>query len=97
MDETLQQIQETREKVKVSAMEATNGINKACDDLILAVENRREALKRRCQDISEGKDDVLSNQMIEMEQLRKNHCFAKLHAEDAINYHSPEEILSIKK
>ena len=97
MDETLQQIQETREKVKVSAKEATNRINKACDDLILAVENRREALKRRCQDISEGKDDVLSNQAIEMEQLRNNLWFAQLHAEDAINNHSPEEVLSVKK
>ena len=97
MGETLQQIQETREKVKVSAKEATNRINKACDDLILAVENRREALKRRCQDISDGKDDVLSNQAIEIEQLRKNLGFAKLHAEDAINNHSPEEVLSVKK
>ncbi len=97
MDKTIPQIQEMRDKVKVSTKVATNRINKMCDDLILAVENRREVLKRRCQDISEGKDNVLSDQMIEIEQLRRNLGFAQLHAKDAISNHSDEEVLSVKK
>ena len=66
MDVCLQQIQDTRDKVKVSAEVATNNIDKMCDELIKAVENRRKVLKGKCREIAEGKDDVLSNQMVQV-------------------------------
>ena len=97
MDQTIQRTQDTRNKVKESAKEATNTIDKACDELIQAVENRREALKKKCRQIAEGKDDVLSNQMVEVKCLRKNLSFAYLQATDAITNQSPEEMLSVKK
>ena len=97
MDGCLQQIQDTRDKVKVSAEVAANRIDKMCGELIKAVENRRKVLKGKCQEIAEGKDDVLSNQMAQVQHLRKNLGFAHLHALDAINSHAPEEILSVKK
>ena len=97
MDGCLQQIQDTRDKVKVSAEVAANRIDKICDELIKAVENRRKVLKGKCQDIAEGKDDVFSNQMVQVQHLRRNLGFAHLHALDSINSHAPEEILSIKK
>ena len=97
MDGCLQQIQDTRDKVKVSAEVAANRIDKMCDELIKAVENRRKVLKGKCREIAEGKDDVLSNQMIQVQRLRRNLGFAHLHALDAINSHAPEEILSVKK
>ena len=96
LDQTLQQIPEMRNKIKTSAKEATKRINKACDDLIEAVEERRNHLVRKCQDISEGKDDALSNQMIKIQQLRIDLAFVQLHTNDAINNHTPEEILTIK-
>ena len=52
MDEALQQIQEMREKVKVSAEEAAAKIHKACDDLIQSVEDRRKILQRKCREIA---------------------------------------------
>ena len=97
MDGCLQQIQDTRDKVKVSAEVAANRIDKMCDELIKAVENRRKVLKGMCREIAEGKDDVLSNQMVQVQHLRRNLGFAHLHSLDAINSHVPEEILSIKK
>ena len=97
LDEALQQIQEMREKVKVSAEEATAVIDKACDDLIQVVEDRRKILQRKCREIAKGKDDVLLNQMAELESLRNDLSFAQLHAKDAINSYSPQEILTIKK
>ena len=97
LDQSLQQIQEMREKVKVSAEKATTRIHKACDDLIQAVEDRRKILHRKCQETAEGKDDVLLSQMVELELLRKDLSYAKLHANDAINNHNPEEVLSVKK
>ena len=54
-------------------------------------------LKGKCREIAEGKDDVLSNQMVQVQHLRRNLGFAHLHALDAINSHAPEEILSVKK
>ena len=97
LDKALQQIQEMREKVKVSAENATARIDKACDDLIQAVEDRRKILQRKCREIVKGKDDVLLNQMAELESLRNDLSFAQLHAKDAINSYSPQEILIIKK
>ena len=97
MDGCLQQIQDTRDKVKVSAEVAANRIDKMCDELIKAVENRRKVLKGKCREIAEGKDDVLSNQMVQVQRLRRNLGFAHLHALDAIKSHAPEEILSVKK
>ena len=97
MDGSLQQIQDTRDKVKVSAEVAANRIDKMCDKLIKAVENRRKVLKGKCREIAEGKDDVLSNQMVQVQRFRRNLGFAHLHALDAINSHAPEEILSVKK
>ena len=97
VDEALQQIQEMREKVKVSAEEAAAKIHKACDDLIQSVEDRRKILQRKCREIAKGKDDVLLNQMAELENLRNDLSFAQLHAKDAINSYSPQEILTIKK
>ena len=97
MDGCLQQIQDTRDKVKVSAEVAANRIDKMCDELIKAVENRRKVLKGKCREIAEEKDDVLSNQMVQVQRLRRNLGFAHLHALDAINSHAPEEILSVKK
>ena len=97
MDGCLQQIQDTRDKVKVSAEVAANRIDKMCDELIKAVENRRKVLKGKCREIAEGKDDVLSNQMVQVQRLRRNLGFAHIHALDAITSHAPEEILSVKK
>ena len=97
LGKALQQIQEMRKKVKVSAEKATAGIDKACDDLIQAVEDRRKILQRKCREIAKGKDDVLLNQMAELESLRNELSFAQLHAKDAINSYSPQEILSLKK
>ena len=97
LDEALQQIQEMRKKVKVSAEEATARIDEACDDLIQAVEDRRKILQRKCREIAKGKDDVLLNQRTELESLRNDLSFAQLHAKDAINSYSPQEILSVKK
>ena len=97
MDDCLQQIQDMRDKVKVNAEVAANRIDKMCDELIKAVENRRKVLKGECREIAEGKDDVLSNQMVQVQHLRRNLGFAHLHALDAINSHAPEEILSVKK
>ena len=98
MDGCLQQIQDTRDKVKVSAEVAANRIDKMCDELVKALENRRKVLKGKCREIAEGKDDVLSNQMVQVQRLRRNLGFAHLHALDAIRKnHAPEEILSIKK
>ena len=97
MDDCLQQTQDTRDKVKVSAEVAAKRIDKMCDELIKAVENRRKVLKGKCREIAEGKDDVLLNQMIQVQRLRRNLGFAHLHALDAINSHAPEEILSVKK
>ena len=97
MDGYLQQIQDMRDKVKVSAEVANNRIDKMCDELIKAVENRRKVLKGKCREIAEGKDDVLSNQMVQVQRLRRNLGFAHLHALDAIKSHAPEEILIVKK
>ena len=97
VDEALHQIQEMREKVKVSAENATARIDKACDDLIQSVEDRRKILQRKCREIAKGKDDVLLNQRAEVESLRNDLSFAQLHAKDAINNYSPQEILIIKK
>ena len=97
MDDCLQQTQDTRDKVKVSAEVAANRIDKMCDELVKAVENRRKVLKGKCREIAEGKDDVLSNQMVQVQRLRRNLGFAHLHALDAIKSHAPEEILSVKK
>ena len=97
LDQTLQQIREMREKVKVSAEKVTVRIDKACDDLIQAVEDRRKILQRKCREIAKGKDDVLLNQMAELESLRNDLSFSQLHAKDAINSYSPQEILTIKK
>ena len=97
MDGYLQQIQDTRDKVKVSAEVAANRIDKMCDKLIKAVENRRKVLKGKCREIAEGKDDVLSNQMVQVQHLRRNLGFAHLNALDAIKSHAPEEILIVKK
>ena len=97
LDGCLQQIQDTRDKVKVSAEVAANRIDKMCDKLIKAVENRRKVLKGKCREIAEGKDGVLSNQMVQVQHLRKNLGFAHLHTLDAVNSHAPEEILSVKK
>ena len=97
MDATLQRVQETRENVKVSSKKALERIDKACNELVEAVEKRRETLKNKCREIAEGKDDVLSNQMVEVQQLRNGLAFAQLHAKDAIDNHRPEEILSVKK
>ena len=97
LDEALHQMQEMREKVKVSAEKGTARIDKACDDLIQAVEDRRKILQRKCREIAKGKDDVLLNQMAELESLRNDLNFAQLHAKDAINSYSPQEILIIKK
>ena len=97
LDQSLQQIQEMREKVKVCAEKATARIDKACNDLIQAVEDKRKILQRKCREIAKGKDDVLLNQMVELEHLRKDLSYAKLHANDAINNYSPEEVLSVKK
>ena len=96
MDGCLQQIQDTRDKVKVSAEVANNRIDKMCDELIKAVVNTRKVLKRKCQEIVKGKDDVLSNQMVQVQRLKTNLGFAHLHTLDAINNHTPEEILSVK-
>ncbi len=87
MDGCLQQIQDTRDKVKVSAEVAANRIDEMCDELIKAVENRRKVLKGKCWEIAEGKDDVLSNQMVQVQRLRRNLGFAHLHSLDAINSH----------
>ena len=95
MNQALQEIQEMREKVKVSAEEATNKINNDCDDLIQAIENRRKVLQRRCKEIAEGKDDVLLNQMDEISCLRKKLVFAQTHAESLVYNHTPEELLSV--
>ena len=97
MDGCLQQIQDTRDKVKTSAEVAANRIDNMCDELVKAVENRRKVLKGKCREIAEGKDDVLSNQMVQVQRLRRNLAFAHLYALDAINSHAPEEILSVKK
>ena len=97
MDGFLQQIQDTRDKVKTSAEVAANRIDKMCDELVKAVENRRKVLKGKCREIAEGKDDILSNQMFQVQRLRRNLGFAHLHTLDAINSHAPEEILSVKK
>ena len=97
MDGALQQIQQMRNKVKVSAEEATARVNRACDDLIQAVEIRRKVLLGKCQEIAEGKEHVLSNQTLGIECLRKDLDFARLHAKGAINNYSPEEFLSVEK
>ena len=97
MDGCLQQIQDSRDKVKVSAEAAPNRIDKMCDELIKAVNMRRKMLKGKCREIAEGKDDALSNQMVQVQQLRQNLGFAYLQALDAINSHTPEEILSVTK
>ena len=97
LDQALQQIQEMRKKVKVSAEKATARIDKACDDLIQAVEDRRNILQRKCREIAKGKDDVLLNQRAELESLRSELWFAQLHAKNTIDSHSPQEILSVKK
>ena len=97
IDGCLQQIQVTRGKVKVSAEVAAKRIDKMCDELIKAVENRRKVLKGKCREIAEGKDDVLSNQMVQVQRLRRNLRFAHLHTLDAINSHASKEILSVKK
>ena len=78
LDEALQHIQEMRKKVKVSAKRATARIDKACDDLIQPVEDRRKILQRKCREIAKGKDDVLLNQMAELESLRNDLSFAQL-------------------
>ena len=93
VDQTLQLIQQMRNKVKVSAEEATARVNRACDDLIQAVENRRKILLGKCQEIAEGKDDVLSSQTLGMECLRKDLSSesVQLHAIN-FNNHSTEEI-----
>ena len=102
LDEALQQIQEMRKKVKVSAERETIWIDKACDDLIQSVEDRRKILQRKilqrkCREIAKGKDDVLLNQMVELKSLRNELTFAQLHAKNTIDSHSPQEILSVKK
>ena len=97
MNQTLQQIELIRDSIKVSAREATKRINKACDDLTQAVENKRKHLLETCQEIAEGKDEVLLNQAHDIEHLRKELGFVKLHAIDAINNHCLEEILSVKE
>ncbi len=97
LDGCLQQIQDMRDKVKVSAEVAANNIDKTFNKLIIAMENRRKVLKSKCREIAEGKDDVLSNQMVQVEHLRRKLSFAHLHALNAINIHDPKQILSIKK
>ena len=97
MDGCLQQIQDTRDKVKMSAEVASNRIDKMCDELIKAVVNTRKVLKGKCREIVKGKDDVLSNQMVQVQRLKTNLGFAHLHALDAINSHAPKEIMSVNE
>ena len=97
LDGCLQQIQDMRDKVKVSAEVAANNIDETFNKLIIAVENRRKVLKRKCCEIADGKDDVLSNQMVQVEHLRRKLGFAHLNASNAINSHDSKQILSIKK
>ena len=97
MDGCLQQIQDTRDKVKVSAEVADNRIDKMCDELIKAVENTREVLKGKCQEIVDRKEHVLSNQMVQVQRLRRNLGFAHLHAVDAVNNQTQKEILCVNK
>ena len=97
IDRCLQQIQDTRDKVKVSAEVAANRIDKMCDELIKAVENRRKVLKRKCRKIADRKERVLSNQMVQVQRSKRNLGFAYFHALVLISCQAPNEILSVKK
>ncbi len=94
---TLQRIEDVRQNIQVSAKRASDRISQNCKQLIQAVETRREVLQKKCQDIAQEKDDVLMNQYAELERLRNEFHFAQLHANDAINNQTDEEILSVTK
>ena len=86
-----------QKKVELSAKETANRINRMSKVLKQAVDDRTEFLQQKCQQIATEKGDVLSNQFVEVERLRKELHFAQLHAKDAISNHTLEEILSVKK
>ena len=97
MDASVQQVQEMREKVKASKKKAIELIDKECDELIQAVEKRRETMKKKCEEVAVGKDDVLSNQIVQTQRLLKDVSFTKSQAKDAIENHKAEEILNVMK
>ena len=97
LDDTLHRIEDMRKKVASRARGESDNISQACKEAIQAVETRREVLQTKCKDIAQEKDDVLLNQYTEFMRLRNELHFAQLHATDAIKYHTPEEILSVKK
>ena len=97
LEEAIGKTKQMREQVQVHEKEAANRIDKMSKDLKQAVEDRRRVLRLRCEEIAQGKDSALSDQLNELQGLRDKIAFAKMHVVDAIDNHSPEELLSVKK
>ena len=97
LEETIGKTKQMREQVQVHEKEAENRIDKMSKDLEQAVEDRRRVLRLRCEEIAQGKDSALSDQLNELQGLRDKIAFAKMHVVDAIDNHTPEELLSVKK
>ena len=97
LEEAIGKTKQMREQVQVHEKEAANRIDKMSKDLKQAVEDRRKVLRLRCEEIAQGKDSALSDQLNELQCLRDKIAFAKMHVVDAIDNHTPEELLSVKK
>ena len=97
LNHAIQEIQDMKEKISISAKDASNKIDRAFKEIIKAVEQRKENVQIKCREIAQEKLDVLSNQLNEFERLHDNLRYAQLHATDASNNGTPEELLSMKK
>ncbi|XP_011405208.1 PREDICTED: E3 ubiquitin-protein ligase TRIM71-like [Amphimedon queenslandica] len=97
LDEVIAAGKKMEKKMKASSKEALTRIDGVCEDLVKAVRVRQEILHERCKGIDSGKEDVMRSQIHEFEKLKNVLMFLDETTNDAINNHTPEELLTVKK
>lgn len=97
LDEAIAAGKKMEKKMKASSKEALARIDGVCEDLVKAVRVRQEILHERCKGIDSGKEDVMRSQIHEFEKLKNVLTFLDETTNDAINNHTSEELLTVKK
>ncbi|XP_011408778.1 PREDICTED: E3 ubiquitin-protein ligase TRIM71-like [Amphimedon queenslandica] len=97
LDKAIAAGKKMEKKIKASSKKALTSIDGACEDLVKAVRVRQEALHERCKGIDSGKEEVLQAQIHEFEKLKNILTFLDETMNDAVNNHTPEELLTVKK
>ena len=97
LDKAIKEGKEMEKKVKSMSKAAITRIDKVCDELVQAVKARQEILHEKCKSITNGKEEVLCSQIDEFEKLKSVLTFLNEMVSDAINNHTPEELLMVKK